>query len=113
MLKQAFVMATAGLAACLAVGAPNANALGIAGAKGNGAADHPSLSADGQILAFASRATNLSADDADANRDVYARNLDTGVTILVSRATGAVGTKGNGESFGPTISADGRFVAFV
>jgi hypothetical protein len=31
---------------------------------------------------------------------------------LVSRATGAAGAKANADSFNPSISADGRFVAF-
>jgi Tol biopolymer transport system component len=97
----------------LAAIASQASALGTGGFKSNGASDHPSLSADGRYLTFASRATNLSPDDADANRDVYVRDLETGTTILVSRATGATGVKANGESFNPTISGDGRYVAFA
>jgi Tol biopolymer transport system component len=48
-------------------------------------------------------------DDLDRKRDVYVRDLVAGTTVLVSR--GANG-KSNGSAFGPTISADGRKVAF-
>ena len=58
-------------------------------------------------------ATNLSPGDTDAGRDVYVRDLTTDETILVSRASGADGIKADGESFRPSISADGRYVAFV
>ena len=79
----------------------------------NGFAYSPSISADGHFVAFESMATNLSPGDTDAGRDVYVRDLTTDETILVSRASGADGIKADGESFRPSISADGRYVAFV
>lgn len=93
--------------------APNASALGAGGIKGNDDSYRPSISADGRYVAFGSRAINLGAGDLDAIADVYVRDLDTGATTLVSRATGAGGVKGNGPSFSPRLSADGRYVVFT
>lgn len=76
-------------------------------------ATQPSISGDGLSVAFTSKATNLSADDADATSDVFVRNTATGMTYLVSRATAAAGgAAGNSDSAEPAISTDGRYVAF-
>jgi Tol biopolymer transport system component len=83
------------------------------GAAADGDSGAPSLSADGRHVAFESQADNLSGDDADGNStDVFVRDLDTGVTELVSRVDGPGGTGGDDLSFEPSISADGRYVAF-
>jgi Tol biopolymer transport system component len=79
----------------------------------SGACSQPSVSADGNRIAFWSAAINLHADDADTIGDVIVRDLAADTTILVSRATGATGAKGNGNSGEPVISADGRYVAFT
>ena len=75
---------------------------------------HPNsaISADGRVVTFFSQATNLSPDDTDTIWDVYARDRQTDTTVLVSRATGANGAKGNSYSQRSHISADGRYVAF-
>jgi Tol biopolymer transport system component len=75
----------------------------------------PSLSADGHFVAFDTRAALDPADTdsaSDAFSDVYVRDLDNDTTILVSRAGGVDGAKGEKPSQNPSISADGRFVAF-
>src|SRR4051794_21608541 len=84
---------------------------GAAGAKSDGASFEPAISADGRHVAFASTATNL-PDDTDATIDIFARDLDTNATELISRATGAAGTKSDNFSFFPSMSGNGRFVAF-
>lgn len=66
---------------------------------------------DGRFLAFQSEATNLAAGDFNGTSDVFVRDLQTGVTTIVS-ASGA-GVVGNGRSFAPSISADGLRIAFV
>ncbi|MEA2346609.1 MAG: hypothetical protein QOG62_396 [Thermoleophilaceae bacterium] len=75
-----------------------------------------SISDDGNFVAFSSLAGSLSPDDAspppDQDWDIYVRNLKTGQTRLVSRADGPEGAKGNSDSGTPSISGDGRFVAF-
>ena len=87
-------------------------ATGSNGAKGNAGSAPPSISADGRFVAFYSLATNLANDDRDPVEDVFVRKVSTRKTMLVSRASGAQGTKGNRGSFDPALSANGRFVAF-
>jgi Tol biopolymer transport system component len=83
-----------------------------AGAQGNGESLRPTaISADGQYAAFTSRATNLVAGDTNALVDVFLRDLQTGTTTRVSVGTG--GIQANAGNFQPSLSADGRYVAFV
>lgn len=69
------------------------------------------ISADGQVLAFASGANNLVDGDTNGRTDVFVFDQRTGVTKRVSVATGGAQAVG-GDSSAPSISADGRFVAF-
>jgi Tol biopolymer transport system component len=70
-----------------------------------------SISADGRFVAFVSGASNLVAGDTNGAYDVFVHDRQTGATSRVSVKTN--GTEGNGISYPPSISADGRFVAFV
>jgi len=70
----------------------------------------PAISADGRFVAFASHATNLVPGDTNWDYDVFVHDRQTRTTERVSVASD--GTPGNGWSFNPGISADGRFVAF-
>jgi Tol biopolymer transport system component len=72
----------------------------------------PAISASGRYVAFASKAKNLSRVDNDNVEDVFVRDLKTNRTKLISRAEGKHGTAGGGDSSNPSISADGRYVAF-
>lgn len=73
-----------------------------------------SISADGNVVALKSFASNLAPTAADWNGygDVFVRIRSTGTTEHISIA--ADGTSPNDENgFGtPTVSADGRFVSF-
>lgn len=80
------------------------------GLEGNGASDLPSISADGRYVAFESDATNLVAGDINGLRDVFVRDRLLGTTELVSLSS--AGQQGDCSSARPSISADGRFVAF-
>jgi Tol biopolymer transport system component len=80
------------------------------GAEGNGPSGHPSISGDGRFVAFDSGATNLVAGDSNGVHDVFVRDMQAGTTTLVSKST--IGVLGDFESWAPSISADGRFVAF-
>jgi Tol biopolymer transport system component len=71
----------------------------------------PSISGDGHFVAFDSNATTLVALDLNGSRDVFVRDLQNGTTELVSVDSNAV--HGNGASYGPSISFDGRWVAFA
>lgn len=77
----------------------------------NGDSYEPEISRDGRWVAFASRATNLVAGDANWAADVFAADVQTGVIKLISRST--IGQAANENSGEPSISADGRFVAFT
>lgn len=84
------------------------------GTPGNGSADAPSISSDGQRIAFSSVATNLAPDDTNALRDAFVHDMTTGATTLVSRSiAGSILTS---SSFGVnqvSISGDGNYVAFA
>jgi Tol biopolymer transport system component len=86
--------------------------LGAARVQGDGYARSASLSADGRFVAFTSNSRTLHPDDTDATADVLVKDQFSGVIVLVSRADGADGPKGNGPSGAPRISGDGRCVAF-
>ncbi|MET0685215.1 MAG: hypothetical protein ABW060_07860 [Solirubrobacteraceae bacterium] len=78
-------------------------------AYGNAGGEAPAIDATGRRVAFHTKSTNLGDGDTDADFDVHVRDLATGRTQLVSR--GAT-VKGNGYSGDPSISGDGRLVAF-
>jgi Tol biopolymer transport system component len=70
----------------------------------------PSISADGRFVAFSSQASNLVPGDTNATADIFVHNRLTGATRRVSVSSG--GTEGTGFSDHPSLSADGRYVAF-
>jgi Tol biopolymer transport system component len=72
----------------------------------------PAISANGRYVAFATKARNLSGIDKDSVEDVFVRDLKTNRTLLASRGKGKQGAGGSGDSSNPSISADGRYVAF-
>jgi Tol biopolymer transport system component len=77
------------------------------------ASDSPSISADGLVVAFRSVATNLVPDDFTSSHDIFVRNLRdplNPVTTLVTRNPS--GNQADGESTGPALSGDGRFVVY-
>ncbi len=77
--------------------------------KGN--SYQPAVSADGTVVAFASDAPNLVADDDNDTIDVFAYDRSTGSTTLVSK--GAGGKAADGPSLFPAVSGRGERVAFV
>ncbi|HVE63259.1 MAG TPA: hypothetical protein VNB94_05610 [Mycobacteriales bacterium] len=99
------------------------------GRPAEGDSGQPKISADGRYVVFNSEADLVpgtqngclttrhpsveyrALPDPGPCRNVYRRSLDTSVTELVSTPDGEVG--GNEESVESSISADGRFIAFV
>jgi Tol biopolymer transport system component len=82
--------------------------LGPDGVQADGGESYgPALSADGTVVAFVSRATNLAPGATDDGDTVFVRDLKAGTTTRVGGA-------GDPEGFVPTaaLSADGRFVAY-
>ncbi len=83
----------------------------MAGELPNGSSYQPSISADGRFVAFTSEADDIVAVDTEDSMQVYLHDLRTGVTSLIS--IDEDGTGGDADSFSPSISADGRFIAFT
>ena len=81
-----------------------------AGVQGDNVSRGPSISASGRYVTFWSQATNLVSGDTNAYADVFVRDLKLHRTTRVSVGPG--GAQGDNVSFDPTISADGRMVAF-
>lgn len=85
---------------------------GLGGAIANEDCSQASVSRNGRFVAFVTEADNLVPGDDNGAADVFVRDMQSKVTTLVSRA-GFDGTPGNAESVRPSISADGRYVAFL
>jgi len=86
-------------------------ALTSASLPGPSAISPHSASADGRYVAFTSEANSLIPNAISGFRNVFARDLLLGTTVLVSAATNGVGA--DGISAEPAISADGRYVVFT
>jgi len=83
------------------------------GTAANGASQSSVISPDGRYVAFVSTATDLVPGDTNVLQDVFLRDLQTGVTRLVS--VGAMSTRpgvASNSSDAPRITPDGRFVVF-
>jgi len=86
------------------------------GLPGNGDSRSPAMTADGRFVAFVSAANNLVAGDTNGIGDIFVRDLQTGVTTLVS-----VGARSRNlsnplivsTSETPSITPDGRYVLFL
>jgi hypothetical protein len=98
---------------------------GNKGAAGNGSSDEAQISRSGKAVVFSSTSTNLSAGDKTSEPDVYERTIFRkfkhlghgkgaqtlqGVIALVSATT--AGKAGNAGSTHPTVTDDGRYVAY-
>jgi Tol biopolymer transport system component len=91
--------------------------VGPADLQANGECARPVVSGDGKLVAFESAATNLEkptvlgkSTDTNKTKDVFVRDLIADTTTRVSVSTD--GKQGTGDSVRPSISANGRFVAF-
>jgi Tol biopolymer transport system component len=88
-----------------------------AGGEGNSGAYLPfSITPDGRFVAFASDASNLVAGDTNGATDVFVRDRATGTTERVSVDSAGGESKGGNLRIGgayPSLSADGRYVAFT
>ncbi|GGL20320.1 hypothetical protein Sme01_73370 [Sphaerisporangium melleum] len=80
------------------------------GAAGDDWSFAPSVSGDGRTVVFYSTAKNLVTPATSGHYDVYVRDLAAGTTERIS--TDPRGGDGDGSSELPSVSGDGRFVAF-
>lgn len=79
--------------------------------SGNRASEYSVVSANGRYVAFSSEATNLDPNIIPPYGGIYVRDLQTGTTTLVS--VNDAGVSANFGAYHPSISADGRYVAFT
>ena len=80
------------------------------GTQANGASYRPSISADGQSIAFLSNASNLAANDTNSTTDAFLHNTADGSTIRVS--AGPDGADANGAVNDLALAANGLQVTF-
>lgn len=85
--------------------------VGSSGNEGNGDSRSPSISGNGRFVTFLSDADNLVSGDTNGSRDIFVHDRQTGITTRISVSSD--GVEGNGDSFQPAMSSDGRFVAFL
>jgi outer membrane biosynthesis protein TonB len=81
-----------------------------AGNEGDLVSQTPSISGDGQLIVFASEATNLVENDLNDAQDIFLHDWLTGATTRIS--VSATGQESNGDSAWPAISADSNVIAF-
>jgi Tol biopolymer transport system component len=84
--------------------------LGAAGRQADRGATGGVISADGRTVAFESASANIARGVAGGTPHIYVRNLVTGATVLASASD--AGAPANADSSSPSLSADGRLVAF-
>jgi Ca2+-binding RTX toxin-like protein len=84
----------------------------IACRSGNAALENPVISADGRRVAFETLASNLAGSDTNQQTDVYWCDIDSREVRRVS-VPAVDGVNTSGTSLEPSISGDGRYVAFT
>jgi len=91
------------------------NGIAAAPTGGNGASITPSISSDGQYVAFVSSATDLlpAGSSAVSGQQIYVYDRQLGRATLVSKTNAGVPATGGSTIESPSISGNGRFVAFV
>jgi Tol biopolymer transport system component len=83
-----------------------------AGSRGSANALEPAITSDGRFVAFASFASNLVNDDVNGCGDVFVHDMATAITERASIPTPGFTVSCTFDSRGPSLSADGRYVAF-
>ncbi len=81
------------------------------GVQGNRPSTHPSISGEGDRVAFVSAATNLSETPTGERTNIFVKERSTGTLWLASVSSG--GAEGDAGSEDPHLSRDGRFVVFA
>lgn len=99
---------------------PSVNRVSVAsdGSEANGSSFSPAISANGRFIAFASDATNLVPGDTNGALDVFVRDTCVGASNPCNPSTTRASLDDSGgqlslDNFAPSISSDGRYVAFA
>ena len=92
----------------------NIISFGYGGGMSQGSSSTPSISSDGNKVAYASKAINI-IDYGNSNSEIYLYDAITNTNILVSHTLNGVpeNVSSYDDSFNPRISADGNFVSYV
>ncbi len=111
--RHATLLLLAALGAGSATSAQNTTRVSVtaAGAQVIGHSEAPDLSHTGRFVTFYSQAPGLVPVDVTAEEDVFVVDRYKGTIERASVST--AGVEGNSDSREPTISADGRLVAFL
>ena len=99
-------------AVSLAVGALQLVSTRPSGAAATAGSTTCSVSADGNLVLFASDANNLVAGDTNGTADLFLKNLHTGVVTRVNTQSSGLQLAAGGNCLGTTMTPDGRVVAF-
>lgn len=91
-------------------GATRRISVSASGGQGDKSSFHSRISGDGTVVVFESLATNLVPNDTNGAKDVFAFDLKTETIERVS--VSSTGGQSNSLSRAPSVSGDGRFVAF-
>lgn len=83
---------------------------GLGGALPDGNSESATISNDGRFIAFSSSATNLVPGDVPRWSGIYLHDVQTETTTLISHSPD--GVTASSHSVNPTLSDDGRYVAF-
>lgn len=94
----------------LNVGTTKRVSVNSTGAQGNGVSFGSAISSDGRLVAFYSDSNNFVPDDTNSANDIFVHDMQTNNTTRVSVTSTAV--EGNGGSANPSVSSDGRYIAF-
>ena len=81
----------------------------------DGDSEEPSIDEGGNVVVFHSWASNLTSGDTNAKADVFLRDVTAGTTTMVSVRPDGLPVTGGADipqSAWPSVSADGRYVAF-
>lgn len=98
--------ATTSLVSLDSAGNEGNDGLGYAGQSNN-----PSISSDGRYIAFDSTSSNLVVGDTNNTGDIFVRDTLNGTTTRASVDSAGNQAIGNGST-DPTVSNDGRYIAF-
>jgi Tol biopolymer transport system component len=85
--------------------------LSTAGVEGVNATNDAAISGNGRYVAFESSSPEFVVNDTNVVSDIFVRDRQTGITTRVS--VGPAGVEATGGSWGPSLSEDGRYVAFT
>ncbi len=110
MKKFLLILALIALPVSAFAGTIERVSLSDVGVQGANHSFDPAISADGLFAAFQSASTNLVTGDANGQADIFIRDRVGSTTELVS--VSSAGTQGDAQSDFPSLSEDGRYVAF-